>query len=35
MLQILVAFWLPEEKKSVEDWIEHVLGSSFVEAQKK
>jgi hypothetical protein len=35
MLQILAAFWLSDKKKSVEDWIEHVLGNSFVEAQKK
>ncbi|XP_045820175.1 protein SMAX1-LIKE 7 [Trifolium pratense] len=35
MLQILAAFWISDKKKSVEDWIEHVLGGSFVEAQKK
>ncbi|CAL5202519.1 unnamed protein product [Lathyrus oleraceus] len=35
MSQILAAAWLSDKKKAVEDWIEHVLGSSFVEAQKK
>ncbi|CAK8565935.1 unnamed protein product [Lathyrus sativus] len=35
MSQILAAAWLSDKKKAVEDWIEHVLGNSFVEAQKK
>lgn len=35
MSEILAAAWLSDKKKAVEDWIEHVLGNSFVEAQKK
>ncbi|XP_004500269.1 protein SMAX1-LIKE 6 isoform X2 [Cicer arietinum] len=35
MSQILAAAWLSDKKKAVEDWIEHVLGNSFAEAQKK
>lgn len=35
MAQILAAAWLSDKKKSLEDWIEHVLGRSFTEAQQK
>lgn len=32
---ILAAAWLSDKKNAVEDWIEHVLGRGFVEAQHK
>ncbi|RZC26277.1 Protein SMAX1-LIKE 6 isoform E [Glycine soja] len=32
---ILAAAWLSDKKNAVEDWIEHVLGKGFVEAQQK
>lgn len=35
MARILAAAWISDKKKSLEDWIEHVLGRSFAEAQKK
>lgn len=35
MAQILAAAWLSDKKKSVEDWIEHVVGRSFAEARQK
>ncbi|KAK7305404.1 hypothetical protein VNO77_43310 [Canavalia gladiata] len=35
MAQILAAAWLSDKKKTVEDWVENVLGRSFAEAQKK
>ncbi|XP_027335375.1 protein SMAX1-LIKE 6 [Abrus precatorius] len=35
MAQILAAAILSDKKKAMEDWVEHVLGKSFVEAQQK
>ncbi|BAT88344.1 Protein SMAX1-LIKE 7 [Vigna angularis] len=35
MTQILGAAWLSDKKKALEDWVEHVLGRSFGEAQHK
>ncbi|KAK2430320.1 Double Clp-N motif-containing P-loop nucleoside triphosphate hydrolase superfamily protein [Trifolium repens] len=35
MTQILAAAWLSDKKNAVNDWIESVLGKSFIEAQKK
>jgi len=35
MTQIVAAAWLCEKKKALEDWVEHVLGRSFAEAQQK
>ncbi|XP_027329540.1 protein SMAX1-LIKE 6-like [Abrus precatorius] len=35
MTQILAAAWLSDKKNAVEDWVERVLGRSFVEAQQK
>ncbi|TKY47158.1 Chaperone protein ClpB [Spatholobus suberectus] len=35
MAQILAAAWLSDKKNAVEDWVEHVLGRSFAEAQEK
>ncbi|ESW18766.1 hypothetical protein PHAVU_006G068500 [Phaseolus vulgaris] len=35
MTQILAAAWLSDKKKALEDWVEHVLGRSFAEAQQK
>ncbi|RZB80883.1 protein SMAX1-LIKE 7-like isoform X1 [Glycine soja] len=35
MTQILAAAWLSDKKKSLEDWVEHVLGRSFGEAHQK
>ncbi|KAK7387235.1 hypothetical protein VNO78_27867 [Psophocarpus tetragonolobus] len=35
MAQILAAAWQSDKKKVVEDWVEHVLGRSFAEAQQK
>lgn len=35
VVQILAASWLSEEKKSLEDWIEKVLCSSFKEALQR
>ncbi|KAL5129001.1 Protein SMAX1-LIKE 6 [Glycine soja] len=32
---ILAAAWLSDKKNAVEDWVEHVLGKGFVEAQQK
>ncbi|KAL2317492.1 hypothetical protein Fmac_031368 [Flemingia macrophylla] len=32
---ILAAAWLSDKKNAVEDWVEHVLGRGFVEAQRK
>ncbi|TKY56475.1 putative chaperone protein ClpB 1 [Spatholobus suberectus] len=32
---ILAAAWLSDKKNAVEDWVEHVLGRGFVEAQQK
>ncbi|GMG98345.1 hypothetical protein Nepgr_000185 [Nepenthes gracilis] len=35
IMQILAAAWSSSKKGAVEDWIEHVLGSSFAEAQQR
>ncbi|XP_014504644.1 protein SMAX1-LIKE 6 isoform X2 [Vigna radiata var. radiata] len=35
MTHILAAAWLSDKKNAVENWVEHVLGRCFVEAQKK
>ncbi|KAI4318192.1 hypothetical protein L6164_025990 [Bauhinia variegata] len=35
MVQILAAAWLSDKKYAVEDWVEHVLGRCFNEAQHK
>ncbi|KAK7300941.1 hypothetical protein RJT34_11794 [Clitoria ternatea] len=35
MTQILAAAWLSDMKNAAEDWVEHVLGRGFVEAQQK
>ncbi|XP_061374755.1 protein SMAX1-LIKE 6-like [Gastrolobium bilobum] len=35
MAQVLAAAWLSNEKKTVQDWVECVLGRSFTEARQK
>ncbi|KAJ8446194.1 hypothetical protein Cgig2_015965 [Carnegiea gigantea] len=35
MVQILAAAWCSDKKEAIENWIEHVLGSSFVGARER
>lgn len=35
MVQILAAAWCSDKKEAIENWIEHVLGSSFVGARQR
>ena len=35
MVQILAAAWCSDKEGAIENWIEHVLGSSFVDARER
>ncbi|KAI3974537.1 hypothetical protein MKX01_020309 [Papaver californicum] len=35
MEQILAAAWLCDSRKSLDNWVEHVLGSTFAEARER